>query len=89
MELKTYLAGMSVDDREDFASRCETSSAHLRNVGYGQRPCGEKLAVLVERESAHVVTRRDLRPDDWWLIWPELVTKDFPAPESGRTKEAA
>jgi hypothetical protein len=22
------------------------------------------------------VTRRDLRPDDWHLIWPELADKD-------------
>ena len=26
------------------------------------------------------VTRRDLRPDDWHRIWPELVTAQHPAP---------
>jgi DNA-binding transcriptional regulator YdaS (Cro superfamily) len=33
-------------------------------------------------EMATGVTRRDLRPDDWHLIWPELVTAEFPAPGS-------
>jgi DNA-binding transcriptional regulator YdaS (Cro superfamily) len=27
------------------------------------------------------VTRRELRPNDWWLIWPELVTAEFQIPE--------
>lgn len=30
--------------------------------------------VAIERATAGAVTRRDLRPDDWRLIWPELAT---------------
>ena len=82
MDMKTYLSGLSVSERDDFARRCETSSAHLRNIGYGQKTCGEKLAVLAERESGGAITRRDLRPGDWWLIWPELVTDEYPIPVS-------
>jgi len=29
--------------------------------------------VAIERATGGVVTRKDLRPDDWWKIWPELV----------------
>lgn len=29
--------------------------------------------VAIERASMGSVTRRDLRPDDWHLIWPELI----------------
>lgn len=36
----------------------------------------------IERATSGQVTRRDLRPDDWHLIWPELVTPEFPAPVS-------
>lgn len=36
--------------------------------------------VAIERVTGGAVTRRDLRPDDWWLIWPELVDADHPAP---------
>lgn len=39
---------------------------------YGHRIAGEKLSVRIERESEGEVTRRDLRPDDWMEIWPEL-----------------
>jgi DNA-binding transcriptional regulator YdaS (Cro superfamily) len=35
----------------------------------------------IEVATAGAVTRRDLRPDDWHRIWPELVTDEFPAPE--------
>lgn len=34
--------------------------------------------VTLEAHLAGQVTRRDLRPDDWWLIWPELVDPDHP-----------
>lgn len=36
--------------------------------------------VAIERATKGVVTRRDLRPDDWHLIWPELAHQ----PEAGR-----
>lgn len=29
--------------------------------------------VAIERATKGAVTRRDLRPDDWHLIWPELA----------------
>lgn len=29
----------------------------------------------IERATGGAVTRRDLRPDDWHLIWPELATE--------------
>ncbi len=43
----------------------------------------------IEKATDGQVSRRDLRPDDWWLIWPELVTDEFPAPERSQSKEAA
>jgi DNA-binding transcriptional regulator YdaS (Cro superfamily) len=36
--------------------------------------------VVIERTTGGVVSRRELRPDDWWLIWPELVTDEHPVP---------
>ena len=82
MKLIDHLKRLAPADRDAFAQRCETSIGHLNNVGYGYRPCGPELCVLIERESGGAVTRRDLRPDDWWRIWPELVTADHPAPEA-------
>lgn len=37
----------------------------------------------IERATEGAVTRRDLRPDDWYRIWPELVTDEHLAPDSG------
>lgn len=31
------------------------------------------LCVAIERATSGAVTRRELRPDDWADIWPELV----------------
>lgn len=39
----------------------------------GMRPVPPKHCVSIERATAGAVTRRDLRPDDWQEIWPELA----------------
>lgn len=74
-KLKAFLSPMPMAHREEFAQRCGTTYAFLRNVMYGLRVAGEKLCVRIERESKSAVTRRDLRHDDWREIWPELVTQ--------------
>lgn len=66
--IKAYLIAMSMPEREDFAVRCSTTYGHLRNVAYGQKPCGESLAINVERESAGVIRCEMLRPDVDWAV---------------------
>lgn len=43
------------------------------------RPVPEKVAVAIESATSGEVHRRDLRPDDWHLIWPELAQSTAPA----------
>lgn len=62
---------MTTQEREAFAKRCETTRGHMQNVAYG-KPCSPKLATAVWRDSEGVVTREELRPKDYWLIWPDL-----------------
>lgn len=91
-QLKNFLKPYSVDDRKAFADRCGTTYAFLRNVMYGQRQAGEKLCVAIERESSRFVTRRDLRPHDWHLIWPELMSEKSrhrPSADAARDSEGA
>lgn len=73
MDLKTFLSPLSQEQREDFASSCETTKGHLQNVMYGMKSCATDLAVLIERNSGFTVRRWDLRPDDWFKHWPELI----------------
>lgn len=83
MELKTYLKNLGDElAREDFARRCEHSLGHLRNVAYGLKPCSAELAAAIERCSAGSVTRQEMLPGRWALIWPELA---LPPPPVGAT----
>lgn len=75
MELKQYLSELLPADREAFAVLCGTSAKHLKNVADGFRPLDEKVCVAVEKNSHKKVTRQELKPTDWRLIWPELVIK--------------
>ena len=61
------------------------SDAQIRQWqhGYASRLPSPAYCVAIERATVGAVTRRDLRPDDWHLIWPELVEATEP------TKEAA
>ena len=38
-------------------------------------PSGQLLRLAPIAEQRGIATRRDLRPDDWHLIWPELIGK--------------
>ena len=77
LDESTTLAGlwerMTVAERLEFATRCGTTPAHLRNVRYGTRTCSPALAVHIEGETRGRVRRWTLRPGDWWQIWPELI----------------
>jgi len=72
MDFKTYLNNLSADDRAELAEACKTSVGQLNNVAYGYRSCSPILANCIERFTKAAITRQKLRPDDYWLIWPDL-----------------
>lgn len=39
----------------------------------GSRPVPVEHCLAIERATNGLVTRRDLRPDDWQKIWPDLA----------------
>lgn len=47
------------------------------------RPVPIERCVDIERATNGAVTRRDLRPDDWQRIWPELAEKEPDRAEVG------
>lgn len=75
MELKKYFFDLPVDDRQAFAESVGTTPKHLTNVSYGYKILDEKVCVAIEQRTGKIVTRQELRPNDWHLIWPELAEK--------------
>lgn len=50
-----------------------TVSQWMRPGATNGRPVPPKQCVRIEQLTGGRVTRRDLRPDDWREIWPELA----------------
>jgi DNA-binding transcriptional regulator YdaS (Cro superfamily) len=69
-ELTTFLRGLgTLEAKEDFAKRCETTLGQLKQVAGGHRRCGESLAVNIERESGGAIRCETMRPDvDWGYL---------------------
>lgn len=60
------------------ARRVRTSPASVSEWRRNGIPDGRfiELGAAIERATKGAVRRWDLRPDDWWLIWPELIGAD-------------
>lgn len=79
--LLDYLNAIPVEAREPFASRCGTSFDYLRQIGYGNRTCTEKLAINLERESGRALLCEALCPGaDWAFIRATSMPELEPAP---------
>lgn len=74
-KLLAYLNGLDFHQREVFAHKCKTTVGYLRKACSAGQSIGPEICVAIERASEGTVTRRDLRPDDWRDIWPELAEK--------------
>lgn len=70
-----YLNSLPSDAREKLATDCKTSVGYLRKACSAGQKFGAELCVAIEQSTAGAVTRQELRPDDWHLIWPELAEK--------------
>jgi DNA-binding transcriptional regulator YdaS (Cro superfamily) len=70
--LQAYLNSLSQDEQQAFALAIGTSIGYLRKQCSAKLRLGAELCSMIEEFSGGKVTRRDLRPDDWGRIWPEL-----------------
>lgn len=50
-----------------------TTRGHLRQIAYANRQASAEVAARLESATGGLVTRKQLRPDDWAVIWPELA----------------
>lgn len=76
-ELRAYLNSLTQEGQVAFVRRCSdtASVSSLRKAISAGDLLNPKLCVRIEFESGGKVTRRMLRPDDWYEYWPELAEK--------------
>lgn len=54
------------------------------------KPIAAVRCLAIDRATAGEVRRWDLRPTDWWLIWPELIgAEGAPAVPAEEVRNAA
>ncbi len=86
MDLRTFTTELPLGGMAAFASRLGITPVYLSQLAARQngRLPSPELCVRMEVESARVVRRWHLRPDDWHRIWPELIGADGapPVPEN-------
>ncbi|WP_186276366.1 transcriptional regulator [Burkholderia gladioli] len=73
MDLKTYLSSLERGGASKLAEEVGVSPSFLSQMAAGSSAISPARCVLIERATGAVVSRRDLRPDDWRDIWPELT----------------
>lgn len=71
-KLLAFLNALPMMEREPFAARCETTVGYLRKAISIEQRLGETLCMMIERNTAGVIRREDLRPDIDWSRAPEL-----------------
>ena len=74
MNLSKYFSENNVK-QADFCRSIGVSPALLHQWIRNIRPVAVQHCAAIEAETKGVVTRKDMRPDDWEKIWPELATK--------------
>lgn len=72
MDLSNYLTSKKIT-QASFAVRLGVSQGLIYQWLTGRRPVAVDKCVAIERATDGEVGRRDLRPLDWHLIWPELI----------------
>lgn len=75
MTLSDYI---KTQGRGGLTSLARTIGAHapdLSRWAAGERPVPIERCVAIEAATGGAVSRIDLKPNDWQLIWPELTPK--------------
>jgi len=72
MELKQFISSARGNAKQ-LSEQINVSPAFLSQMASGIRSVSTKNAVAIENATNGKVTRKDLRPNDWKLHWPELA----------------
>lgn len=65
---------MTKDERSSFAFSCGTSVGYIFKIIHSSNLYfGPILARKIEEKSGGIISRKELRPNDWCDLWPELA----------------
>lgn len=76
MKLNEYMEAGPHGRAAALAAALGVSNVTVHLWVHGRRSVPPMRAVAIERETGGAVTRRDLRPNDWAQIWPELAATE-------------
>jgi len=71
MNISEYLCSNKIT-QASFADLVGVSIGMVNQWLTGNRPVSPEKCVIIEKITNGEVTRKDLRPNDWQAIWPEL-----------------
>ncbi len=72
MRLSCFLDAGGMGSAARLAREIKAQTSDLAKWRSGQRPVPAHQCVAIEKATDGAVTRKDLRPNDWADIWPEL-----------------
>lgn len=78
MKLKEYLT--KIETASSLSQRLKVPNVSVSNWANGKRPIPIRWMPVIEKETNGLVTRKDMRPDDWHKLWPELYLVRSKAP---------
>lgn len=74
-KLLKFFNSLSQSERDAFCIAVRTTEGYLRKQVSKSGIFGAEICAQIELASNGEVTRKDLRPNDWHRIWPELAEK--------------
>lgn len=74
MNFKNYIT--NIETAASLARKLDISPVLISQWKTGARPIPLERCFSIEQATNGQVTRKDLRPDDWMSIWPELAEKE-------------
>ena len=77
MKLNAYLEQSGSGSAAMLAGRIGITPVQISLWRAEKRPVPVQHCAAIERATDGAVTRRDLRPNDWAQIWPELVAPEL------------
>lgn len=64
------------NSQQALADALGITQSRVSQLAKSKKPINPERCVAIETATGGLVTRKDLRPDDWQTIWPELADAD-------------